>query len=270
MESQPCLLFTPKSYDTETCLEELEGSLPEGVPIICFQNGVGNEEKIAGKFAAVYGGVCRMTCSFLHPGRVTFRKLGRVVLGKYPRGTDPFIKKVASAFAEAGLDCGVSRSIMCDKWLKLVTNLQSTLHAIVDGRDHDSEGFSKLKMGLLEEAKKALGAGKIKARSCDDRDASLAEMIEDLKRPLLAKGGGYIKVCNSTWQNLYLERPQLESRFFHGPIIEMAKAHGISVPYNEVVLEAVERCQREKLGPEAMRADDLLAEVERRKGRKKR
>ena len=259
-----CVLFTPKSNDTESSLKQLSGAIPADTPIVSLQNGVANEEMIAKHFPNLFGGVCQMTCSFLHPGQATFRKIGRIIFGKYPKGADPFAKKLARVFEDAGFQSSVSRSIMCDKWLKLVVNLQSTFHAIVEFRDHDSIEFMKLKVGIIEEARAALKADKIKAKSCDGRDSSLEEMIGDLKKPRVQRSTGSLKVNNSTWQNLYLKRPEIENGYFHKPVIELGKQHHIPVPFNEVALERVTKCHDEQMGPEAFRAGDLLHEIQQR------
>jgi ketopantoate reductase len=153
---------------------------------------------------------------------------------------------------------------VCDKWQKLVVNLQSAFYAVIDSRDHDGVEFVDLRVGVLEEAKKALTACKMKIRSCDDRELSIEEMINDLKRPKAPRLLSAVKVNNSTWQNLYLKRREMENGFFHGPIIEMAKQRGISVPFNEVALELVLESARKKLGPGAFRAAEVLEKIKQR------
>ncbi len=253
-----CVLFTSKSNHTEACSDVLAGAAPPETRVVSFQNGIANEEIIARNFAQSYGGVCRMTCSFLQPGQVSYRRQGRLIVGKYPKGTDAFAKTLAGILNEAGFDTAVSKNIMGDKWLKLAANLQSAFHAIIDSRDHDGLEFVDLKVGVLEEAKKILAAAKIRARSCDGRDASLSDLIRELKKPHGRRGLSSVKINNSTWQNLYLGRPELESGFFHGPIIALGREHGITVPFNEVALEQVVRCRDEKLGPGALRAAEIL------------
>jgi 2-dehydropantoate 2-reductase len=259
-----CLVVTVKSNHTEQVLEDLAGVVPEDVPVVSFQNGVTNEEVLSRRFQRVYGGVCRMTCCFVHPGEVAYRRLGRLVVGRYPKGSDRFVRRFVGVLEEAGFSAVVSRNVVADKWLKLVVNLSSGLHAIVDPRDPANDDFTALKRGLLEEARRVLRAERIRARSCDGQDPSIEEMIEDLDRPRPVRRSEGIKVHNSTWQNLYLGRPDLENRYFHGPIIEAARRHAIPVPYNETALEFVERCHREKLGPECFRAREILEAVRRR------
>jgi 2-dehydropantoate 2-reductase len=259
-----CVFFTPKSNDTERCVEALAKVAPRDLPVVSFQNGVSNEEVIAREFASVFGGVCRMTCSFLKPGQVSFRKMGRLIVGKYPKGADSFSKKLAAVLGEAGFDALSSNSIVCDKWQKLVVNLQSAFHAVIDPRDHDGVEFVDLKVGVLEEAKRVLEAAKMKIKTCDEREMSIEEMIDDLKRPKASRLKPAVKVNNSTWQNLYLKRREMENGFFHGPIIEMAKPHGIPVPFNEVALELVLESARKELGPGAFRAAEVVETVKQR------
>ncbi|MFQ5511564.1 MAG: ketopantoate reductase family protein [Candidatus Krumholzibacteriia bacterium] len=264
IDEDTVVFFTAKSNHTEPNVETLAEIVPSSTPVVCFQNGIANEEIIAGRFDNVLGGVCRMTCSFLQPGNVSFRKAGRLIVGKYPKGADPFARKLGKLLAHAGFDATVSTSIMCDKWLKLVANLQSALHAVIDLRDHESMEFMNLKVGILEEAKRVLQADKIKAKSCDGRDLSVDEIIQELKKPRAGKSVSSVRVNNSTWQNLYLKREHIENLYFHGPIIELGQKYDIATPYNETVLEMVTRCSREGLGPNALRAGDILEQIRKR------
>jgi 2-dehydropantoate 2-reductase len=261
-----CILFVPKSNDTSACVEELAGCAPADTPLVCFQNGIDNEKVIAEKFVDIYGGVCWMTCSFLHAGQVSFRKAGRVVVGKYPKGAHPYAKKLGNVLQSAGFQSAVSNTIACDKWLKLVANLRSAFNALVDERDHDGAEFNLLAIGVLEEARRVLKAARVRAKSCDGKDPSLDEMIGDLKKPPVPRVASSVRVHNSTWQNLYLKRGTYENTFFHGPIVELARARGIAVPHNDVALELVARCVREKIGPGQFRAAEIVEKVRDRKG----
>jgi 2-dehydropantoate 2-reductase len=264
LDEATVVFFTPKSNQTEDGVTRLAAVAPPETLVIGFQNGVTNEERLSAHFASVYGGVCRMTCSFLQPGQVSYRRQGRVVVGKYPKGADPLAKKLSKILEDAGFDAASSNNISSDKWLKLVVNLQSGFHAIIDNRDHDTMEFIGLKLGVLEEAQKVLKASKIRARSCDGKDASIVELVDELRKPHAPRGEHGVKVNNSTWQNLYLGREDCENRYFHSPIIELAREHGIPVPFNEVALECVEACCRQQSGPNGLRAGDVLERIKKR------
>jgi 2-dehydropantoate 2-reductase len=267
-QDDTCVVFTPKSYDTKSGVDILSQVAPADIPVVGFQNGISNEDIILEAFPNLYGGVCKMTCSCLQPGFVSLRRLGRLAVGKYPKGTDAFARRLNKVLCEAGFQSAQSKSIACDKWLKLAVNLQSTVHAIIDGMDHETPEFLKIKMGLFEEAEKVFRTQKIKAKSCDTHDFTIKEMIDELKRPRASSARTAMWVRNSTWQNLYLNRKEMENSYFHGPIIEMARENKIEVPFNEVAFEMVQECHRDKLGPEAFRAVDLLERVSQRKTKK--
>jgi 2-dehydropantoate 2-reductase len=266
VEGDVCVIFTPKSNDTESCVKTLVEVAPPDIPIVSFQNGISNEEIIAGTFENVFGAVCRMTCSLLQPGHVSFRKSGRLIVGKYPRGADAFAKKLVPILADAGFEASVSKSIICDKWLKLVVNLQSGFNAIIDNRDHDTLEFVELKVGVLEEARRVLKTAKQRAKSCDDRDLSIGDVINELKKPKAPRPVTGVRVNNSTWQSLYLKRKKVENSYFHGPIIEMAAEFGIEVPFNDIALRLVTESSDDDLGPGAFRAREVLEEIKKRSG----
>jgi 2-dehydropantoate 2-reductase len=258
-----CVVLAVKSQDLAGALDAVAPAIPAGLPVLCIQNGIGAEESAATRFGHVCGAVVRMTCSMVQPGHVSFQTGGRVVVGKYPRGADTLSRSLAAAITEAGFDSVVSKDIMADKWLKVAVNVQSVFHAVIDPRDHDTNEFQALKVGILEETRRVFKAGKVKARSCDGRDPSIEEMIDTLRKPRARRAEHGVKVRNSVWQDLYLKRRSIEADFIHGPVIALGEQHGVPVPYNRAALELVTRCHRDALGPESLRLSEVVAAVER-------
>lgn len=263
MTGVECVVLAVKSHDLGDALDTLTPALPGDLPVLCLQNGIESEKNAGERVKRVYGAVVRMTCSMLQPGHVSFQTAGRVVIGKYPRGADAFAKSIAAAITEAGFDSVVSKDIEADKWLKVAVNVQSAFHAVIDGRDHDTNEFQALKVGILEETRRVFKAAKVRARSCDGRDPSIEEMIDALRKPRAKRTDHGVKVRNSVWQDLYLKRHAIEADYIHGPVIALAEQHGVPAPYNRAALELVRRCHREGLGPEALRLSDVVATVER-------
>jgi 2-dehydropantoate 2-reductase len=228
---------------------------------VCFQNGVASEGAVASRFKRTYGGVCRMTCSMVQPAHASFRALGRLVVGAYPKGVDAVVTELVAAFRDAGFDAGASKSIQDDKWLKLAVNAQSVFHAVVDPRDQDENEFYDLKVAILEETRRVFKAAKIRARSGDGKDPTIEEMIAEIKRPRARRNEHGVKVRNSLWQDLYLQRNHIESEAIHGPVIEMGRKHGIRTPYHAAALALARRCHAARTGPESLRLSDVLSEV---------
>jgi 2-dehydropantoate 2-reductase len=255
---------TVKSHQTAEAAAAIAATVLRQTPVVSFQNGMDNEAVLAEHFENVYAGVCRMTCQMLQPGHASFRRLGRVVVGRHPKGSDAFARAMVKAFQGAGFEACVSRNVTADRWLKLAVNTQSAFHAIVDPRDHEANEFNELKARILEETRGVLKSAKIRPRSCDGKDNTIDEMIADLRRPRMPRADRGMKVHNSTWQDLYLKRATLESAKIHEPIIAMAQEQGIPVPYNRVALELVQRCHAEGTGPGALRLRDVLEAVERK------
>ena len=259
------ILLTVKSQATAACAEELSRIAPASTCVFSFQNGIGNEEILAERFEHVYSGVCRMTCSMLQPGNASFRKLGRLIVGRHPKGSDAVVRELVKGLSGAGFEACVSRNIMVDRWLKLAVNTQSVFHAVIDSRDQDTNEFFELRAQTLEETKRIFKAAKIRAKSSDGRDASIDEMIAGLRRPRATRASHGIKVHNSTWQDLYLQRETLECPLFHKTLLSLAREHNVASPYNEVALEIIGEIHGSGRGPETMRLSEVLAAIRDRK-----
>lgn len=258
-----CVLLAVKSQDVKDAVDAMVDTIPPETPVVCFQNGIASEDVAAKRFARVYGGVVRMTCSMVQPGHVSFRSLGRIVVGRHPDGLDALARSLAKDFAEAGFDAAASRAIGADKWLKLALNAQSAFHAVTDPRDHDANEFIDLNVAILEETGHVLTAAGIRARSCDGKDPSIDEMIAELKRPKARRVEHGVKVHNSLWQDLYLKRDSIESEFIHAPVIALGRRHRVPTPCHRAALDVAKQCFEAGAGPETMRLTEVLAVVDR-------
>ncbi len=255
------VLLGVKSYDVAAAVATLAESIPSDTPVICLQNGVGNEEIAAQHFSRVYGAVVRMTCSMVQPGHASFRALGRIVFGLHPKGSAAAVAELVAAFRAAGFDAAPSKAIGDDKWLKMAVNAQSIFHALIDVRDQDENEFFDLKVAILEETKRVFKAAKIKARSANGKDPSIDEMIAEIKRPRARRNEHGVKVHNSVWQDFYLKRPHIEAEYIHGPVIALGREHAVATPYHATALAIATRCHAAQSAPESLRLAEVLAEV---------
>ncbi|HBZ71461.1 MAG TPA: hypothetical protein DEP35_17745 [Deltaproteobacteria bacterium] len=251
------VLLCVRSCDTELVAPAIGTAFPR-VPVACVQNHVVNEATLAKHVSRVLGVVWRQTCTRVAPNAVVTLGRGRVVVGAYPEGGGEDVDALACDFRAAGFDVGVSPRIVDDKWLKLCINLMSTPNALVRPRDHVTQAFVETKARLLEEARAVLAAAGIAARSCDGRDRSLDEEIA-FQRASLAQGTSArrLPVYNQIWAALR-DRRAVEADEYHRVILELGKRHGIPTPLNAHVLQMLERARDEGLGPECLRADQLL------------
>jgi len=226
--------------------------------VVCRQNDVGNEETLLRRFERVIGGVVRLTSTRTSSGSAVAAGPGRLILGDYPTGAGEEAEDLAERLRAAGYDVGLSDRISEDKWLKLCINLMSAPNALIRREDHKGRAFVEIKARLLEEAKAAVEAAGIVTRSCDGRDRSLAEEI-DFQRGAVTRGDSSrpLPIYNQVWAALKHGGP-LEADDYHRRILDLAISQGQMAPQNERVLAALNRATQDNLGPESMRADDLL------------
>ncbi|MFO7942695.1 MAG: ketopantoate reductase family protein [Anaerolineales bacterium] len=124
-------LFTLKSYHTAEMTSKLKSFRVQVPPILCLQNGVGNQkilEKTFGKMKAVAGTVTSSV--FRHgPGEITVRKERGTGIG----AGNPLSKPLYDAFQKAGLKPWLYEQPQDMKWTKLLTNMMGNAScAILD------------------------------------------------------------------------------------------------------------------------------------------
>jgi 2-dehydropantoate 2-reductase len=246
--------------DSEAAGRALARYAPDALAV-SLQNDLDGGTRLARALPRVVAAVWRQTATRVADDRVRFHGPARVVLGAEPGcATAPEAAALARELSDAGLDAACSERIREDQWLKLCVNLMSAPNALVRPAEHASAAFVELKARLLEEARDALAAARIRAASCDGRDRGLDEEIA-FQRASLADGRSARRVplYNHVWTGLREGRP-LEAPAYHRRILELAAHHGVAAPRNARVLEALGLAQREGRGPECFGAEELLGE----------
>lgn len=115
------VILAIKTYHLDAILPALiehKGHLP---PLLCLQNGVESERKLADVLCkkAVIPGTVTSAIDNLGKGRIILQKSRGMGIA----GNHPLLKDFQGAFNEAGLNCAVFRSADAMKWSKLITNL---------------------------------------------------------------------------------------------------------------------------------------------------
>lgn len=93
--------------------------------VVTLQNGLGNEELLAGLFGAekVLAGLCFVCLNRLEPGLIHHLAHGKIVMGEYQRWPEPRTHDIASMFRHAGVPCKVTDNLERTHWEKLVWNI---------------------------------------------------------------------------------------------------------------------------------------------------
>lgn len=103
--------------------------------VVTLQNGLGNEELLAGIVGAerVLGGICFIASTRTGPGEVTCYHPGSITLGEHGRPASERTRVLAAAFAAAGVKCNVVDNLAESRWRKLVWNVPFNGLAIAAG-----------------------------------------------------------------------------------------------------------------------------------------
>jgi 2-dehydropantoate 2-reductase len=219
------IFLTTQSQDSEGALNNLKKCVDQ-IPIFCFQNAVRNEETAAQLFEDVYGGVVRIKATYFKDGEVNARMdpPGWLIMGKYPTGTDTLVEAVAKQLREAGIFVMVTPDIMRYKWGKLIRNLRTGVGAITNASVADTMEIGNLAGKELDDLLAEAGIPYV-------TDAQISKEWSEftIESPNFAAGEDQ----SSTWQSLTRKQGSVETEFFNGEVVRLAKKLGKKAPIND-------------------------------------
>ncbi|MBI4287523.1 MAG: ketopantoate reductase family protein [Chloroflexi bacterium] len=215
-----------KGQNTEEALGDLSTATRD-IPIFCFQNGVRNEEIVAGYFPRVYGVMIRAGAVFLTDGEVMSRRdpPGSLVIGRYPQGTDLLTEEVAGELRSGGYSVTVTPDILPYKWGKLVTNVANAVRAITDTTGEEVDSISRAVRQELRDLLTKAGIRWVSlAGPPGERPATTSVSPADPEAQ------------SSTWQSLTRRHGSVETEFLNGEVVRLARKLGERAPINEVLV----------------------------------
>ena len=121
-------LLTVKAQDVEALLP----GIPEGATVVCFQNGVSTEPRVATRTDRVIGAMTWTPAVHIVAGLVevfAHAPTGVFRVGDYPEGAAAAAEQVAVVLSELGFDAAAVPDVMAWKHGKLLTNLANVLDA---------------------------------------------------------------------------------------------------------------------------------------------
>jgi len=119
------VIVTLKATANDRYAELIGPLLKPGTAILTLQNGLGNEERLAGLFGAgrVLGGLAFVCINRIGPGVVHHMDHGLIRLGEFGGGRSPRAESIAAALRGAKVRCEVLDSLLYGRWQKLVWNV---------------------------------------------------------------------------------------------------------------------------------------------------
>ncbi|MBT5926540.1 MAG: 2-dehydropantoate 2-reductase [Verrucomicrobia bacterium] len=93
--------------------------------ILTLQNGLGNEEILAGLFpnSHILGGLCFVCLNRTEPGRIRHMDHGLIVMGEFEGVPRPLTLHLIKDFNEAGIPCRFTDNLAKAHWEKLMWNI---------------------------------------------------------------------------------------------------------------------------------------------------
>ena len=97
----------------------------ESTQILTLQNGLGNEEALAGLFGEerIIGGVAFLCANRDKPGEVHHMGPSRIVLGELKHRDRARLEQLTAMFIKAGVECRATEDLRRARWEKLVWNI---------------------------------------------------------------------------------------------------------------------------------------------------
>jgi 2-dehydropantoate 2-reductase len=229
-ELPPCDfgIVATKSMHTGAALKAAAHAFTAGA-VCSVQNGIGNEETIAGHVSRVIRGTTFPAGHIVEPGHVHWDVKGDTTIGPFEPSPAPpdEIERLADACTRAGMPTAAVADARGPQWRKVVfnaaTNPIGALTGLTHGRVCEDEGLRRLVSGLVEEGKAVAGAQGI------ELDADPEELIDYAARPDVAYGHKA-----SMLQDVEAKR-QTEIDFLNGGIARFGREHGVATPLNEAV-----------------------------------
>jgi 2-dehydropantoate 2-reductase len=200
-----------------------------GGAVATVQNGIGNEEVLAGHCARVIRGTTFPAGKVLEPGVVQWDVKGDTTLGPFEAAPAPLaeIERLADACTRGGMPTAAVADARGPQWRKVIfnaaTNPIGALTGLTHGRVCEQPALRALVSRLVDEGKAVAAAQGI------ELDSDPEELIDFAARPEIA----YDHKA-SMLQDVEARR-QTEVDYLNGGIVEFGRRHGVATPEHAAI-----------------------------------
>ncbi len=258
------VVLAMKTNDTAAALDDA-GDRYAALPVMCFQNGVANEDIVAERGLAAYGCVVLVGGRILEPGVVAHTAGTGLTIGVWPSGVDDTAERVVADLQAADMKARTSPDIAAAKWGKLFRNLNNAYLALADVSVQEATRVEVHRLMLADvqdEALDVLEAADVALDTGERRTPR--EQVERLREPgewthVEVPDDPEALIRPSTWQDLHFARGQVEVDWFNGEIVRLAERLGRDAPLNRVLRDRCEDAAARRLPPGSETAESLRA-----------
>jgi 2-dehydropantoate 2-reductase len=230
-------IVATKAMHTEPAIAATAHAFAEG-SVCTVQNGLGNEETLAGHVARVIRGTTFPAGRVVEPGHVRWDVKGDTTIGPFEPRPAPLeeAERLAEACTRAGLPTVAVPDARGPQWRKVIfnaaTNPVGALTGLTHGRVCEDPPLRRLVSGLVDEGKAVAAAQGIVL------DADPEDLIDHAARPEVA----YDHKA-SMLQDVEARR-ETEIDYLNGGIVRFGREHGVPTPLNEAILALVKGLER--------------------------
>jgi 2-dehydropantoate 2-reductase len=229
-ELPPCDfgIVATKAMHTESAIRATAHAFAGGC-VATVQNGLGNEETLAGQVERVIRGTTFPAGKIVEPGHVQWDVKGDTTLGPYEPQPAPFaeVERLADACTRGGMPTQAVQDARGPQWRKVIfnasTNPIGALTGLTHGRVCERRDLRALVSGLVDEGKAVAAAQGIVL------DADPEELIDHAAKPEVAYGHKA-----SMLQDVEARRTT-EVDYLNGGIVRFGREHGVPTPLNEAI-----------------------------------
>ena len=230
-------IVATKAMHTEEAIAATAHAFADGA-VCSVQNGIGNEETLAGHVSRVIRGTTFPAGRIVEPGHVQWDVKGDTTIGPFEPSPASFdeVERLAEACTRAGLSTEAVADARGPQWRKLIfnaaTNPVGALTGLTHGRVCEDPALRRLVSGLVDEGKEVAAAQQIVL------DADPEELIDHAAKPEVA----YDHKA-SMLQDVEARR-ETEIDYLNGGIVRFGREHGVPTPLNEAILALVKGLEK--------------------------
>ncbi|MEP7125297.1 MAG: 2-dehydropantoate 2-reductase [Byssovorax sp.] len=260
------VFVTVKSQATEDAARPLAAILARPTPIVSFQNGVSNPERLRAVLPAhpILAGMVPFNVARTAPGRFHNGTSGPLAIEE----SDGVERPIAAALRSAGFDVELHASLRPLQWSKLLINLNNVVNALggvplyEQIRDRD---YRRVMAACVREGIAAMRANDMKIARVGRMLPTLAPYVLSLPNAIFLRVASLMvkvdrKARSSMLDDLELHRTT-EIDYLNGEIVRLAEQRGVSVPVNRALIALVKEAEQARAGSPRIPSAELLSRV---------
>jgi 2-dehydropantoate 2-reductase len=223
------VLFTVKTYDTESAAAQIRPAVGPNTAVLTFQNGVDNPERIDRVLGVgtAMGGTVHIETTIAEPGVIAQTSpMRRVTLGELDGRPSERVERARDAFQSAGLEATLSDNIRKALWEKFLFIVgMSGLSTLTRSPVGDVLAVPEVREMLAQAFAETAAVAEAEGVALDpDPVGRMMAFAQNLKPSM-----------KSSMQRDLERGRRLEVESINGTVVRLGRAHGIPTPVNACI-----------------------------------